>query len=89
MNLHLYFLDDYSQNAATTFEYIKNFIHWMQENKLFIKNGIIYDTTDVCSTKYICADAMWILLVLELTYIVIIDRLTNYPGHGEKQNIWY
>ena len=50
--------------------------------KLFIKDGIIYDTSDGCSKKYICADAFCLLSVLSLTFRVIIYRYINDPGHG-------
>ena len=56
MDLHLHFSDDSAQNAATTFQHIKKFIHWMYENNLFINNGIIYDTTYGCSKQYICSN---------------------------------
>ena len=46
MVFHSYFSDDSAQNAATRFYHMKNFIHWMHDNNLFIKYGIIYDTTD-------------------------------------------
>ena len=47
MDFHSHFSDDSDQNAATTFENMKEFIHWMYENKLFINDGIIYDTKDM------------------------------------------
>ena len=42
MYFHSHFSDDSDQNAATTYEHMKNFIHWMYEENLFINNGIIY-----------------------------------------------
>ena len=53
-----HFSDGFAQNAATTFEHTKKFIHWMYDNKLFIKGGIIYDTTDGCRIQYRCANTM-------------------------------
>ena len=49
MDFHPHFSDDSDQNIATTFKHMKEFIHWMYENKLFIKDSIIYDTTNGCS----------------------------------------
>ena len=49
---------------------------------MFIKYGIIYDTTDGFSKKYRCTNAMWILSALAFTHRVIRDRCVNYPGHG-------
>ena len=39
-----HFIDHYAHNAATKFENTKKCIHWMYDNKLFIKYSIIYDT---------------------------------------------
>ena len=64
---------------------MNNFIHWMYENNLFIKNIIIYDTIDVCGNKYRCFNLIWLLSVLVFTYRVIIDRCINYPGHGIRK----
>ena len=36
----------------------------------FIKDSIIYDTTDGCSKQYTCASLLWILSVLSFTYIM-------------------
>ena len=57
----------------------------MYDNKFVIKDGIIYDTTYGCSKKYRCTNAMWILSVLEFTYIVIIDRCTNATDNGRSK----
>ena len=45
MYFHSHFSIDSDQNAATAFEQMKNFIHWMYEENLLIKDGVIYDTT--------------------------------------------
>ena len=52
MDFHSYFSDKSAQNAATTFEYTKKFIHWMYENNLFINDGIIHDTKDIWNKQY-------------------------------------
>ena len=59
---------------------MKKLITWMYDNKLFIKDGIIYDTTDGCIKKYISENSMWLLYVLTFTYRVIIDIFISYPG---------
>ena len=85
MDFHSHFSDDSDNNVATKFEHIKKFIHWMNENNLFIKYSIIYDTKYEFSKQYICANTMWLLSVLEFTKIVILDRFINYPGHGRSK----
>ena len=57
----------------------------MNENNWFIKDGTIYDTTDVCRKKNRCATAMCLLSVLELIYIVIIDICIHVPGRGRSK----
>ena len=57
-------------------------IHRIYLNNFFIKDGILYDTTDGCSKQYRCANVMWILFVLEFSYKVIIYRCINAPGNG-------
>ena len=51
----------------------------MYEENFLINYGIIYDTGYGCIKQHICANALYILSVLEFTYRVIIDRLINYP----------
>ena len=85
MGFQSHFSDDSAQNAATTSNYMKTFIHWMYDNNLFIKDGIIYDTTDVCNKQYICSDAMRILSELVFIYRVIIDICINIPVRGRNK----
>ena len=49
---------------------------------MFINDGILYYTIDVCRKQYICANAMWLLSVLEFTYKVNIYTYINYTSHG-------
>ena len=65
MDFHSHFSDDSANNAAKIFEHTIKFIQWMYENNLFIKDGIIYDTTYGCSKQYRCENKMRILSVLE------------------------
>ena len=81
MGFQSHFSDESAQNADTTFEHMNKFIHWMYDNNLFIKYGIIYYTTCGCIKQYICVNSMWLLYVLEFTNRVIIDRLINDPSH--------
>ena len=57
-------LDASDQNEATTFEHVKKFIHWMYDTNLFIKDVIIYATTDGCIKQYQCENSMGVLSVL-------------------------
>ena len=60
MDFHSHLSDDSAHNAATTFEHMKTFIHWIYENKLFIKDGIIHDAEDGRSKQYRCKHEMWL-----------------------------
>ena len=53
MDLQSHFSCYSAYNYATTFGKIKKIIHWIYENNLFIKYGIIYDTTDGYRKQYI------------------------------------
>ena len=64
---------------------MKKLIHWMYDNNLFIKYGIMYDTIYVYSKQYRCAKAMCLSSTLEFTHRVIIDRCINAPGHGRSK----
>ena len=61
------------------------FIHWMYYNNLLLKDGIIYDTTDVCRKQYICANSMWLLSVLAFIYRLIMDRFINAQVRGRNK----
>ena len=50
-DFHSCFSDDYAQNAGTTFEHMKKFIHCMYNIKFTVRDGIIYDTKDECSKQ--------------------------------------
>ena len=57
----------------------------MYEQICFIKDFRIYDTTDRCIKKCICANVLWLLSVLLFTYGVIIYRCLKVPGnYGSK-----
>ena len=48
----------------------------------FLKDGILYDTTDGQFQQNICVNIIWLLSVLAFTYMVIIDRFISSPGNG-------
>ena len=85
MEFHSYFSDDSAQNAATTFEHMKKFIHWIYDNNFSIKYDIIYDTTNGCSKQYRCANATWRLYVFVFTYRVVIDTRINATGYVRRK----
>ena len=85
MDFLSYCSDDYVHNAATIFENMKIFINLVYEGNLFIRYGIIYDTTYRCSKQYILANELRRLSVLSLTYRVIIDSCINAPVHKKRK----
>ena len=64
---------------------MKKFIQWMCENNLFIKDGIIYDTTYGCIKRCTYANEMWLFSVLEFTHRGIIYRCITDPGCGRSK----
>ena len=85
IDFHPHYSDDSAHNSDTSFDHIKKFLHWMYDNKLFIKDGIIYDTTDGCSKQYRCENSMWLLSVLTFTHRLLMGSCINYPGHGKRK----
>ena len=85
MNSHSDFLYEHAQNAPTTYEHMKKFIHWMYYENLLIKDDMNDNTADGCIKQYICTNALWLFLVLKFTYIVVIDRCSNDPRHGIRK----
>ena len=57
----------------------------MYDINLHIKYGIIYDNTYGYRKQYRCANAVWLLSVLEFTYRVIIYTRINAPDHGRSK----
>ena len=66
---------------------MEKFIDLIYVKNLCINDGITYYTTDEWSKQYRCENAMWLLSVLECTYMLIMARLNNTPGH-EKSKIY-
>ena len=64
MDFHSKISDNSAQNAATTLENMKDFIHWIYDNNLFMKYDIIHDTIYGCGKQYRCENLMWLLFVL-------------------------
>ena len=60
---------------------MNKFIHCMYENEFFIKDDIIYDTTDGCIKQYRCENEMWLLSAFYFTQKVIIYRCINATDH--------
>ena len=51
MDFNSHSSDDSAKNSATIFEHMNTFINCMYDNNMFIKDGIIYDTTYGCGKK--------------------------------------
>ena len=49
-----------------------------------MKNKItIWDNTDGCTKKYICATELYLLSMLYHVYNILIDCGVGEPGHGK------
>ena len=58
MDFHSHFSDESAQNKKTSFEHMEKLIHWIYDNNLFIKYGIIYDDAYRYSKQYRCVNSM-------------------------------
>ena len=44
----------------------------------------IWENTDGCAEKYICASALYLMSLMSQTYSIIIDCGISAPGHGKE-----
>jgi hypothetical protein len=83
---HSHLSDDCKQNAATSFENMKNVLHDLRERGVLRENvTVVYDNTDGCCSQYRCATSVFLLTLLSSMFKVCIDRLVHAPGHGKDE----
>jgi hypothetical protein len=83
---HSHLSDDCKQNAATSFENMKNVLQNLKERGVLKENvSVIYDNTDGCCSQYRCATSVYLLTMLSSMFKVSIDRLVHAPGHGKDE----
>jgi hypothetical protein len=83
---HSHLSDDCKQNAATSFENMKNVLQNLRERGVLEENvSVIYDNTDGCCSQYRCATSVFLLTILSSMFKVCIDRLVHAPGHGKDE----
>ena len=46
--------------------------------------SIVWENTDGCAKKYICASALYFMSVMSQCYSVIIDQGISAPGHDKE-----
>ena len=78
------FLSDYSkQDAVTTTAYIKRLIEMFKTKQMTSTLSTMWENTDGCAEKYICASALYLMSVLSKIHSIIIDQYISVPGHGK------
>ena len=81
---HSFLSDNRKQYSATTAAHIKTIMGLLQNIKVSLtKNNTIWDNTDGCAEKYICATEIYLLSMLSHAYTIVIDSVIVAPGHGE------
>jgi hypothetical protein len=83
---HSHLSDDCKQNAATSYENMKNVLQDLRERGVLHENvSVVYDNTDGCCSQYRCATSVFLLTILSSMFKVCIDRLVHAPGHGKDE----
>jgi hypothetical protein len=83
---HSHLSDDCKQNAATSFENMRNVLQNLRERGLLHENvSAVFDNTDGCCSQYRCATGVFLLTVLSSMFKVCIDRQVHAPGHGKDE----
>ena len=79
---HSFFSDDSKQDAVTTIAHSKCLIEVLKEQKVTTSTlSKILENTDVCADQYICASALYLMLVLSQCHSIIIDQGISAPVH--------
>ncbi len=83
---HSHLSDDCKQNAATSFQNMRNVLQGLRERGLLHENvSSIFDNTDGCCSQYCCATGVYLLTVLSSIFKVPINRQVHAPGHGKDK----
>jgi hypothetical protein len=83
---HSHLSDDCKQNAATSFENMRNVLQGLKERGLLHENvSAVYDNTDGCCSQYRCATGVFLLTLLSSMFKISIDRQVHAPGHGKDE----
>lgn len=84
-DFHSHFSDYSKQDTATTFEHICAMFKIHEEVHGSIhKNSVFLDHTDGCAKQYRSDNALYLLSIIVLKYLIVIDRAIGAPGHGKS-----
>ena len=62
---HSHLSDDCKQNAATSFENMRNVLQGLRERGVLKENvSVVFDNTDGCCSQYRCATGIYLLMML-------------------------
>jgi hypothetical protein len=83
---HSHLSDDCKQNAATSFENMRNVLKGLSERGILKENvSVVFDNTDGCCSQYRCATGVYLLSMLATMFKISIDRQVHAPGHGKDE----
>ena len=84
MQCFIFLSDDSKQDPSTDTAHSKRLIELLKEQTLLTSTlSTIWENTDGCSEKYICASTLYLMSVMSQCYSIIIDRGISSPGHGK------
>ena len=55
-----------------------------KQKKLTSTFSTIWENTDGCAEKYICASVLYLISVLSQSHSIIIDQGISAPGYGKE-----
>ena len=74
--------DDSMQDASTTISHRKRNIGLLKKHNTMSNTLItIWENTDGCTEKYICATALYLISMFPHAFHVIIDHIISAPVH--------
>ena len=82
---HSFLSDNSKQDSSLATAHSKSLISLLKDKTLFTTSLItVWGNTGGCDEEYICASALYLMLVMSQCYSVIIDRGISAPGHGKE-----
>ena len=84
-DLHSYVSDDNEKYACDSHAHMVYLLKIFLESGIFVSGmSTVWEDTDGCAKKYICALAIYLMTVLSYSYGIITDRAINSPGYGKN-----
>ena len=82
---HSYKSDDNEKDACDSHAHMVHlFKTYLESGRLVSIMSIVWTYTDGCAKQYMSALDIYLINVLSSSYVIIMDRPINKPGHGNN-----